>query len=82
MARTLEQTNTLVDAMLARLNQLDGANLPHPSEASTAVLQAEIDGLRQTVNQAVLTLDAHLNDLDRTIAELRALLHAHLGISV
>lgn len=78
--RSLADVNTIVDNLQARVNQLDGTGLADPTESTRAVLQAEVEGLRETVNQAVLTLDAHLTELETKIAALETLLRQHLGL--
>jgi TolA-binding protein len=81
MNRSLDELNTAFDALLARVNQLDGAGLSDASESTVAQVQAKIAGLDETVKQAVLTLDAHLNDLEKAIDDLRKALNNHLGVA-
>ena len=80
MNRTTDQINTALDNLTVRLNQVDGIGLTYTSESTIASLTADIAGMRETVNQVVLALDSHLNDLEASVAELQHLLNAHLGL--
>jgi hypothetical protein len=81
MPRTLDQLNSAFDTLTVRVNQLDGIGLPDQTESTVASLKADVEGLRETVNQVVLTLDGHLNDMETSLAALQKLVNEHLGLA-
>lgn len=79
MARTLETIDAIVTNLQARVNQLDGAGLSDASKSTIAQLTAEINGLRTTLRQAVLGMEADWQTLRESLENLTKLLQAHLG---
>lgn len=68
----------MADTTTLRLAQLDGIGLAEPSGAEIPKLKAEIAGLKETLNQVVLVLDAQNTQLREEIAALQQLLSSHL----
>lgn len=80
MARSIEIIDAVVTDLEARVNQLDGVKgLPPNAKSTIAQLMAEITGLRTTVNQAVLGMEADRQSLREDLAALTKLVQAHLG---
>lgn len=79
MARTLDTIDALVTNLQARVNQLDGAGLPANAKSTIAQLTAELNGLRTTVRQAVLGMEADWQSLRESLDALTQLVQAHLG---
>jgi hypothetical protein len=77
---TTDQLQGELDALLARVNAIDGTGLSDPTLAVTAVLAAKIAGLQTTIVQSNLTLQKLLNDVRADVASLRAALNTHLGV--
>jgi len=81
MFQSFSDVQTAVDALTARVNALDGQNLPNPSTAAINVLQANVAGAQETINQLVLTLDSQLQDLQTTVNNLQLAVNRLNGIS-
>jgi hypothetical protein len=81
MARTLEAIDVIVTNLQARVNQLDGSGLPVNEKSTIAQLTAEINGLRTTLRQAVLGMEADRLSLQDDLKALIQLVQAHLGAS-
>lgn len=64
-----------------RLTALDGVGSQVPSSAQVPVLFKGLNGLKTTINQLTLTLQAQLNEISQAIAVLQATVNNLLGIS-
>jgi non-ribosomal peptide synthetase component F len=80
MAYTLVQLSTMMDALTARVNQIDGQNLSDATKASLAVLTAQYNSQRSDSLNLVLTLEQLLQTLQATVNTLQSTLNAHLGV--
>lgn len=76
---TSQQVEDNILALFARVSQLDGIGMSQPAGASIPKLQAGLNGQTETLTQVTLTLEAHLNEIELAVAELRSLLQAHLS---
>ena len=73
-------TSALAD-LTARVNTIDGLNLTDPAQSQLNQLQMEIAGLRTTIRQVTLVLQANLKDLVTQVTNLQLLLNQSKGIS-
>ena len=80
MARSIDTIDTILKNIESRVNQLDGANLPDPAQSTVNQLIKELNGLRTTVNQAVLGMEADRQTLTERVDALEQLIQAHLGV--
>ena len=78
---TDDQLTTALADLTARVNSIDGLNLTDPTESQLNQLQMEIAGLRTTIRQVTLVLQANLKDLVTQVANLQLLLNQSKGIS-
>jgi hypothetical protein len=62
-----------------RLTALDGVGAVVPSSAAVPVLQADMNGLRSTLNQLVLTLQSQLNAYGQQVSQLQSSVNTLLG---
>ena len=62
-------------------NQIDGLNLSSSDRSTVAQLVAEISGLRTTVNQAVLGMEADRQSMREDLDALTVLLQSHIGVA-
>lgn len=76
---TQEQIELAIVDLSVRVSQLDGIGLSRPAEAAIPKLQAQVEGLRETLTQVTLTLEAHLNEIENTLRDLRVSLQSHLS---
>jgi len=79
MARSIDTIDSIVTNLQARVNQLDGQGLSDQAQATVNQLMAEINGLRTTVNQAVLGMESDRQSLRDDLTTLTTLVQAHLG---
>ena len=82
MNRTLDQLNSDFDALLARVNAIDGENLPAGSTGAIAQLTALIQGLKKTLGnvnmgykQDISTLTKQITDLQQAVQNLTGVPH-------
>ena len=78
---TTEQLTAGLTALTARVNAVDGVNLQNSSTSRLGELDLEIAGLRTTIRQVTLVLEATLKDLAAQVANLQALSNRTLGAS-
>ena len=74
-------TDDQFNALTARVNNIDGLNLPDPAEARLHRLALEITGLRTTIRQVTLVLEADLKDLIVQVGNLQTLFNQSRGVS-
>jgi hypothetical protein len=74
-------TDDQFNALLARVNSIDGQNLPDPAQSQLNQLQMGIAGLRTTIRQVTLVLQANLKDLVTQVTNLQLLLNQSKGVS-
>jgi len=80
MFQSLQDVQTAFDVLTARVNALDGQNLPNPAQSAVAQLQAKFSGAQETINQLVLTLDTQLQDLQTSVTNLQTSVNQLLGV--
>jgi hypothetical protein len=81
MTRTLDQVNTTLDSVIARVADMDGSGLVHPADAQLAQVKADIKGLRTTLNQAALAMQDLIDQQKTELDQIKALVYQHLGLS-
>lgn len=81
MARTLDAIDTQLNEIAARMNQLDGMHLSDPAKSTVNQIMKEINGLRTTLNQAVLGMEADRQQLRDDLDALTVLVQQHLSAS-
>ena len=78
---TDDQLTTALADLTARVNSIDGLNLTDPTQSQLNQLQMEIAGLRTTIRQVTLVLQANLKDLVTQVTNLQLLLNQSKGVS-
>ena len=68
--RTLNQLDLDVAALQLRVNTLDGVGLSSQLVSTCQTLQTEVNGIRSTLNQSVLAIEAGLTNLQLQITSL------------
>lgn len=76
-----DDLTTAVNALTARVNAIDGQNLPDPTKSQLNGLELELAGLRTTIRQVSLVLQANLKDLTTAVANLQTQINGQLGVS-
>jgi hypothetical protein len=72
-------TPAQVSAILNRLTALDGITSPVPSGAAVPVIEKDLNGLRTTINQLTLTIQAQLNEVSQQLQILQGTVNKILG---
>lgn len=62
-----------------RVTALDGVTSPLPSAAAVPTLKRDLNGLRTTLNQLTLTIQAQLNEVAALVGSLQASINEVLG---
>ena len=75
-------TPTLADfnALLGRVNAIDGQNLANPYTGDVAVLSKRIKGLQTTLNQVVLLIQQKLDDTGKDLTSLGVAVQTVQGV--
>lgn len=68
------------DSLLARVNAIDGQNLPNPKNAVDADLYARIAGLKTMISQTTLVLQGQLTTIQTTLNQLNVAVNALSGV--
>ncbi len=76
-----DQLTTAVNDLTARVNAIDGQNLPDPTQSQLRTLGKEINGLRTTIRQVTLVLEASLKDLSQSVQNMQTRLNQLSGVS-
>lgn len=76
---SLEQLSSMVDALTARVNAIDGAGLPDPSQSLASKTNASINGFKTTLSDTALVLEQELQQLQQQVANLQAQLKVLQG---
>lgn len=72
-------TATSLQDLGARVTQIDGNGLADPTTSILSQHAREILGMRDTINQAVLAMEAQLQEIQQQLDSIQALLYTHLG---
>ena len=75
---TIKLTDALAN-LTARVNNIDGLSLPNPAQARLLQLAREDAGLRTTIRQVTLVLEANLKDLSVQVTNLQTIVDKSLG---
>ena len=75
-----DQLTTAVNDLTARVNSIDGQNLPDPTQAQLRGVEMEINGLRTTIRQVTLVLEASLKDLAQAVQNMQSQLNQRNGV--
>lgn len=68
-----------ITTLSARLNSVDGVNLPNPADGTVPTLQRSVAGLRLDLNQSILKIESILNTFKATLNSWVQTLKTHLG---
>jgi hypothetical protein len=81
MDPTLASLQTQVNAILSRLALLDGTGLTAPAVGFTSTTASKLTGLQIDIQQAILSLEANLNELYTNVSSLSAQVDQLLGVT-
>lgn len=70
-----------INAIMVRLALLDGQGLASPATGFTATTSASLAGLRTDIQQAVLSLEANLNELYTDVSAINSQVDQMLGVT-
>jgi hypothetical protein len=80
MAYTLDQLSTMIDALTARVNAIDGINLPSSVASALATLQAANTSTNQDLKQSLLVIQQQLLTQTALLNQYIALVNTKLGV--
>jgi hypothetical protein len=78
---TLPDFQTQINALVVRLNLLDGTGLLPPAQGFTAQTNASLAGMKSDITQAVLSLEGSVNALTATVQVYVSQLEVLLGLA-
>jgi hypothetical protein len=79
MNRSLDQLNVAFDDLLARVNSIDGTNLPDPLQGQLEQIRRSINGLKATLGNVNMGYQQDISLLSTQLAEVKALVMNHLN---
>lgn len=79
MPTTDELAQDLKD-LTARVNQIDGINVPDKTNSALFQIYALINQLKSDLRSVTLTLDGEAQKLTKKVDDMKALLGSHLGV--
>lgn len=71
MEYTLQQLSTMIDALTARVNTIDGQGLAIGQVSSLANLSNRLNGLKTDLSQLALTFENQLSIINQSIVAIQ-----------
>ena len=68
-------------ALTARVNALDGQNLPAPTQGQIAVVASSLAGVKKSTNSALLVLESQLTGLLQQVTAIQTQVNQLRGVS-